>query len=212
MGGSAFVMVAGLIVVWRGGPDIRALRLVHPGNRGGVVAGQFGDAKTVLVMRWGLIGGSDIAATRMVPAMRALGQPISAVASSTPGARRGVCDRTRHPLAAADVDALLAREDVDAVYISTVNHLHGPHTLAAAAAGKHVLCEKPVALDLPEAWSMVRACDDRRCRLRGQSSPAVTHHAHRGPTAGRRWRDRHAEGCPGLLRLPAWRSDCAAGG
>jgi 1,5-anhydro-D-fructose reductase (1,5-anhydro-D-mannitol-forming) len=48
---------------------------------------------------------------------------------------------------------------VDAVYVSTVNRLHGGHTLLAAGAGKHVLCEKPVAMDLAEAWSMVRVCE-----------------------------------------------------
>src|SRR6476620_11060095 len=112
-----------------------------------------------MLMRWGLIGGSDIAATRMVPAMHALGQPITAVASSTRARAEVFATAHEIPSAAADVDALLAREDVDAVYISTVNHLHGQHTLAAAAAGKHVLCEKPVALDLAEAWSMVRACE-----------------------------------------------------
>jgi len=110
-------------------------------------------------VRWGLIGGSDIAATRMVPAMRALGQPIAAVASSSAARAEAFADAHGIDSAATDVDDLLSRDDVDAVYISTTNHLHGPQTLAAAAAGKHVLCEKPVALDLPEAWSMVTACD-----------------------------------------------------
>jgi 1,5-anhydro-D-fructose reductase (1,5-anhydro-D-mannitol-forming) len=55
--------------------------------------------------------------------------------------------------------ALLADPKVDAVYISTTNEFHKAQTLAAAAAGKHVLCEKPLALDLADAREMVAACD-----------------------------------------------------
>jgi len=120
-------------------------------------------------VRWGLIGGSDIAATRMIPAMRAPGQPTCAVASSTPGAGRGV---RRHPFHSRGrrrtSGSWWRREDVHAVYISTVTRLHGEHTLHAAAAGKHVLCEKPVAMDLTPAWSMVRACFGRRGDVRGE--------------------------------------------
>ena len=56
------------------------------------------------------------------------------------------------------VDALLADGAIDAVYISTTNDLHHAQTLAAAAAGKHVLCEKPPALTLADARAMVEAC------------------------------------------------------
>jgi len=76
-------------------------------------------------MRWGLAGGSDIAATRMIPAMRALGQPVSAVASSSLERAEAFAATHSIPAAVADVQHLVAREDVDAVYISTVNRLHG---------------------------------------------------------------------------------------
>ena len=63
------------------------------------------------------------------------------------------------PYFTSQIGVLVSRDDIDAVYVSTVNRLHHPDTLSAAAAGKHVLCEKPVALSLADAWSMVRACD-----------------------------------------------------
>jgi 1,5-anhydro-D-fructose reductase (1,5-anhydro-D-mannitol-forming) len=56
------------------------------------------------------------------------------------------------------LDELLADPAIDAVYISTTNEKHKAQTLAAAAAGKHVLCEKPLALNLADAREMVEAC------------------------------------------------------
>jgi 1,5-anhydro-D-fructose reductase (1,5-anhydro-D-mannitol-forming) len=111
-------------------------------------------------LRWGVIGASDIAATRMIPAMRRLGHEVTAVWSSDPGRAAGYAGQHQIPFATSYLGELLARDDVDAVYISTVNHLHYPQTLAAAADGKHVLCEKPAAMNLPDAWSMLGACED----------------------------------------------------
>jgi 1,5-anhydro-D-fructose reductase (1,5-anhydro-D-mannitol-forming) len=110
-------------------------------------------------LRWGLVGASDVAATRMIPAMRRLGHPITAVASSTAEHAANYAQQHQIPFHTSEIDELVSRDDVDAVYVSTYNRLHHPHTLSAAAAGKHVLCEKPVALNLADAWSMVRACD-----------------------------------------------------
>jgi 1,5-anhydro-D-fructose reductase (1,5-anhydro-D-mannitol-forming) len=131
--------------------------------------------------RWGLIGASDIAATRMVPAMRRLGHDVNAVCGSS--APRTTAWAAAHgvPHATTSVEALLARDDIDAVYISTTNQLHLPHTLAAAAAGKHVLCEKPLALSLADASSMVAACETAGVVL------GVNHHLP-GAATHRRWR------------------------
>ena len=108
-------------------------------------------------LRWGLIGASDIAATRMIPAMRRLGHEVTAVGASTPewgstyAAQNGIA-------ASGSVAELVARDDVDAVYISTKNEFHHDQTLLAAAAGKHVLCEKPLALSAADGEAMVAAC------------------------------------------------------
>ena len=110
---------------------------------------------------WGLIGASTIAAEHMIAAIRAqAGHHVVAVASSS--AERGRAYADRHGVAAGygSVDALLADPAVQAVYISTTNELHRDQVLAAAAAGKHVLCEKPLALNLDDAMAMVRACRD----------------------------------------------------
>ena len=61
------------------------------------------------------------------------------------------------PHATADLDDLLARPEIDAVYISTTNELHRDQAIAAAQAGKHILCEKPLALTLADAHAAVDA-------------------------------------------------------
>jgi 1,5-anhydro-D-fructose reductase (1,5-anhydro-D-mannitol-forming) len=108
-------------------------------------------------VRWGLIGASTIAREWVIGAIRATGGEIAAVMSSDAG-RAAAYARDNHvPLGTTDLDALLG-SGIDAVYISTTNDLHHGQTLAAAAAGKHVLCEKPLALDLAAAREMVGAC------------------------------------------------------
>ncbi|MFE0508443.1 Gfo/Idh/MocA family protein [Streptomyces sp. NPDC058964] len=141
-------------------------------------------------LRWGLIGASDIAATRMVPAMRRLGHDVTALCSSSRMRATAWAGAHGVPHSTTSVEALLARDDIDAVYISTTNELHLPHTLAAAAAGKHVLCEKPLALSLADAWSMVEAC-----RLAGVVL-AVNHHLP-GAATHRRIRELVAAGAVG---------------
>ena len=109
---------------------------------------------------WGLIGASTIAREWMVEAIRAQsGNEIVAVMSADPARGKAFAETNRIAASYACVEALLADPKVDAVYISTTNELHKAHTLAAAASGKHVLCEKPLALTLEDATEMVAACD-----------------------------------------------------
>ncbi len=108
---------------------------------------------------WGLIGASTIAAEHMIGAIRAQpGHAVVAVASSS--AQRACDYAAKHEIAIAcdSVAALLADPAVHVVYISTTNELHHGQVLAAAAAGKHVLCEKPLALSLDAAMAMLAAC------------------------------------------------------
>ncbi len=108
-------------------------------------------------LRWGLIGASDVAATRMIPAMRRTGHVVAAVGDPTPEWAATYAQTHGIP-ASGSVADLVARDDVDAVYISTKNEFHREHTLLAAAAGKHVLCEKPLALSVEDGRQMIDAC------------------------------------------------------
>jgi 1,5-anhydro-D-fructose reductase (1,5-anhydro-D-mannitol-forming) len=110
-------------------------------------------------IRWGLIGASTIAREHVIAAIRA--QPsgeVVAVMSSDAARARDYAAANAIPRAGSDLATLLAMSDVDAVYISTTNELHLAQTLAAAKAGKHVLCEKPLALTVADALAMVEAC------------------------------------------------------
>jgi 1,5-anhydro-D-fructose reductase (1,5-anhydro-D-mannitol-forming) len=113
-------------------------------------------------LRWGLIGASTIAAQHMIGAIRANGGEVTAVMSASPD--RAATFAADHATArsTSSLDDLLGSSDIDAVYISTTNELHRDQVFAAAAAGKHVLCEKPLALTLDDARAMVT-----RCRARG---------------------------------------------
>jgi len=112
-------------------------------------------------LRWGLIGASTIAAQHMIGAIRANGGEVTAVMSAS--ADRSATFAREHAIArgVSGLDELLGADDLDAVYISTTNELHRDQVFAAAAAGKHVLCEKPLALTLGDARAMVARCHER---------------------------------------------------
>jgi 1,5-anhydro-D-fructose reductase (1,5-anhydro-D-mannitol-forming) len=111
-----------------------------------------------MTVRWGLVGASTIAKQFVIGAMRS--QPdgeVVAVMSSN--AERAAAYAKENGIANgfASLDALL-QSDIDAVYVSTTNELHLEQALAAANAGKHVLCEKPLALTTADARKIVTAC------------------------------------------------------
>ena len=111
-------------------------------------------------LTWGLIGASDIAAKWVVPAINAQTDcRTQGVFSSNPERGRKYAAENKLPHSYATLDALLADDNINAVYISTTNELHKEQTLRAAAAGKHILCEKPLSLKVGDAIEMVRACE-----------------------------------------------------
>jgi 1,5-anhydro-D-fructose reductase (1,5-anhydro-D-mannitol-forming) len=111
-------------------------------------------------MKWALIGASTIAAQYMIRAIRAQdGGEIVRVLSGS--AARGADYAREHgiPRSGTDLDEALADPAVEAVYISTTNEKHLSQALAAIAAGKHVLCEKPLAMTVADAAEMVATAD-----------------------------------------------------
>ena len=109
--------------------------------------------------RWGLIGAGWIATKSIAPVMHASGEAIvQAVASRDLERARSLNPNTIHET----YDELINDPLVDAVYISLPNHLHCEWSVKALKAGKHVLCEKPFAMNLAEVEFMVktaRECD-----------------------------------------------------
>jgi predicted dehydrogenase len=110
-------------------------------------------------LRMGILSTADIARSKVIGGMRR-GQRTDVVAiASRDGARaKQVAQELGIPRAHGSYEALLADPDVDAVYIPLPNNLHAQWTIAAARAGKHVLCEKPLALTAAQAEQMVEAC------------------------------------------------------
>ena len=113
------------------------------------------------VLGWGLIGASTIAKEWMIPAINSLPESrVTAVMSSSKERGEQYAANNGIPAAYDSYDAILSDPSVDVIYISTTNEKHLEETLKAAAAGKHVLCEKPLSLSLDDAKRMVQACNE----------------------------------------------------
>jgi predicted dehydrogenase len=101
---------------------------------------------------WGVLGAAKVAHARVVPGMgRSALNEVRAIASRDEAKAREAAAKMGVPKAYGSYEALLADPEIEAVYNPLPNHLHVPLTLAAAAAGKHVLCEKPIAINAAEA-------------------------------------------------------------
>lgn len=113
-------------------------------------------------MRWGLIGASTIAEQHMIGAIRATGGVVAAVVSTTEARARDFASQTGIPAFGAILDLVLQDPSITAVYISSTNEKHHAQALAAISSGKHVLCEKPLAMTVEAAVDMVRAAKAAR--------------------------------------------------
>lgn len=108
-------------------------------------------------MRWGLIGASTIAGQHMIGAIRATGGDVAAVVSATPARAREFAENHGIAASGTGLELILGDPGIRAVYISSTNEKHHSQALAAIAAGKHVLCEKPLAMTVADAAEMVAA-------------------------------------------------------
>jgi predicted dehydrogenase len=108
---------------------------------------------------WGVLGVAGIAVHKVIPAMQGTGNtPVIAIASRTAGKAEEAAADLGIERPYGSYEELLADRDVEAVYIPLPNHLHAEWTEKAAAAGKHVLCEKPLAMSSAQARDMIDAC------------------------------------------------------
>lgn len=111
------------------------------------------------VIKWGILGSARIAEQQFIPAIKeARGAELLAVASRTKERALEFAKNNGIPRAYESYEELLDDPDVDAVYIPLPNDLHAEWTIRAAKKGKHVLCEKPAALDAKQTAEMVNTC------------------------------------------------------
>ena len=132
-------------------------------------------------LRWGLIGASTIGREWVINAIRQAGGEIASVFSTDSQRGAGYANEFGISRSTTDLGDFL-NSPIDAVYISTTNDLHHGQCLAAAKAGKHILCEKPLATNLTDAVNMVKACQAANVVL------ATNHHL-RGAATHRAMRD-----------------------
>lgn len=113
-------------------------------------------------VRWGIISTANIGVAKVIPGiMKSAHSEVVAIASRTLSTAESAARELGIPRAYGSYEAMLADPDIDAVYNPLPNHLHVPLTVAAARAGKHVLCEKPIALTAADAESLRQCPPDR---------------------------------------------------
>jgi 1,5-anhydro-D-fructose reductase (1,5-anhydro-D-mannitol-forming) len=118
------------------------------------------------MVHWGVVGLGRIADTEIAPAITASPRGIlHGVVSRDQGRADSFAERHHAVRALTDLGELLGDPDVDAVYIATPNAMHADQVVAAAQAGKHVLCDKPLALTVADAQRAIAACDEAGVRL-----------------------------------------------
>ncbi len=115
------------------------------------------------MFRWGVLSTAKIAREQLLPAMQdADNGVVTAIASRDEAKARALARRFGVPHAFGSYEALLASDTVDGVYIPLPTSQHVEWTVKAAEAGKHVLCEKPVALDAGEIDALIAARDKHK--------------------------------------------------
>ena len=117
-------------------------------------------------VRWGILGTAKIALTKVIPAMQGSHWcEIAAIASRDFAKAEESAEQLNIPKAYGSYEELLADTSIEAVYNPLPNHLHVPWTIKAAEAGKHTLCEKPIALNAAEARTLIDVRDRTGVRI-----------------------------------------------
>ena len=126
-------------------------------------------------VRWGILGTAKIALEKVIPGMggSALAQVV-AIASRDIAKARAAASRLGIPRAYGSYQELIDDPDIEAIYNPLPNHLHVPWSIRAAEQGKHVLCEKPIALTAREARELLEARDRTGVQI-GEAFMVRTH-------------------------------------
>jgi predicted dehydrogenase len=126
-------------------------------------------------IRWGVLGVANIAIKKVIPAMQ-LGarSTVTAIASRDGERARAAAGALNIGKAYGSYEELLRDPEIDAVYNPLPNHLHVPWSIRAAEAGKHVLCEKPIALSAAETRELIAVRDNTGVKI-GEAFMVRTH-------------------------------------
>src|ERR1017187_894824 len=126
-------------------------------------------------VRWGILGVAKIATQKVIPAMQ-LGEwaEIVGIASRDLATAQRAGADLKIPKSYGSYEELLADPEIEAVDNPLPNHLHVPWSIRAAEAGKHVLCEKPIAMNAAEARQLI-AVRDRTGVVMGEAFMVQTH-------------------------------------
>src|SRR5277367_2470923 len=126
-------------------------------------------------VKWGVLGAANIALKKVIPGMQ-LGEwsEISGIASRDLNKARQAARELGIAKAYGSYEELLADPEIEAIYNPLPNHLHVPWSIKAAEAGKHVLCEKPVALNVDEGKTLLAARNRTGVKI-GEAFMVKTH-------------------------------------
>ena len=136
-------------------------------------------ADVAFPLRWGILGAGNISAQWAWALHACEGATLTAVAARELDRAKEFARRYGVATAYGDYREMVAADDVDIVYIGTINPLHKEHTLLAIEAGKHVLCEKPLTETLADAQEMYAAAEEKDVMMQDgmwtRFFPAVEH-------------------------------------
>ncbi|HTV59042.1 MAG TPA: Gfo/Idh/MocA family oxidoreductase [Verrucomicrobiae bacterium] len=126
-------------------------------------------------VRWGILGAAKIAIKKVVPGMqRGQWSDVVAIASRDIRKAQAAAKEAKIPRAFGSYEELLADPSIEAIYNPLPNHLHIPWSVKALEAGKHVLCEKPLAMNAAEVRALI-AARDRSGKKAGEAFMVRTH-------------------------------------
>jgi predicted dehydrogenase len=126
-------------------------------------------------VRWGVLGNAKIAREKVIPAMqRGEHCAVTGIATQRVSETKPIAEKLGIAKVYGSYEELLADPEIDAIYNPLPNHLHVPWSIKAAAAGKHVLCEKPIGLSVAETEQLIAARDRYGVQM-GEAFMARTH-------------------------------------